>query len=278
VKVLPRLAALVGATHPIPAVSVTALVAALTVARRADPFTVWWAVASTAAGQASVGWSNDYLDRFEDARAGRSEKPVVSGGVPPEVVGRAAATAFPVSIALSVPLGFLESAIMALAVSTAWLYNLGLKRTVLSWAPYAVSFGLLPAYVWVATGSLPTWWLVGAAALLGVAAHLTNVVPDLQADSAAGHRGLPHRLGPRGSLLTACGLLLVVLAVVLVGSGAWRSPNVAQAVAAVLAGGLILWVYLAVRRGAAKTGFYLTIAAAAAIATVLVLSWPQLPR
>lgn len=277
-KVLPRLTALVGATHPIPAVSVTALVAVLMVARRADALTVWWAVASTAAGQASVGWSNDYLDRFEDARAGRRDKPVVSGGAPPEVVGRAAAVAFLVSIALSVPLGILEAGLMAAAVSTAWLYNVGLKRTALSWVPYAVSFGLLPVYVWVATGSLPPWWLVGGAALLGVAGHLTNVVPDLEADSVAGHRGLPHRLGLRGSLRTACGLLAVVLAVVLAGSGAWRSPNVGQAVAAVLAGALILSVYLAVRRGAARAGFHLTIAAVAAIAAVLVLSWRELAR
>jgi 4-hydroxybenzoate polyprenyltransferase len=276
VKVLLRVAGLLGATHPIPAASVTALVAVLVAARRADALTLWWAVGSTAAGQASVGWSNDYLDRFEDARAGRREKPVVSGAAPPDVVGRAAVAAFVVSIALSMPLGILESVVMASAVSSAWLYNLGLKRTVLSWVPYAVSFGLLPVFVWVATGGLPPWWLVGGAALLGVGGHLTNVVPDLETDTAAGLRGLPHRLGPRASLLTACGLLLVALAVVLAGSGAWRSPNAGQAVATALAAALIVAVYLAVRRGAAKTGFHLTIAAVAAIAAVLLLSWREL--
>jgi 4-hydroxybenzoate polyprenyltransferase len=276
VKVFPRLAAILGATHPIPAASVTTLVGVLAAARGADALALWWVVASTAAGQASVGWSNDYLDRFEDARAGRRGKPVVSGSAPPDVVRRAAVGAFVASIALSVPLGITESAVMASAVSSAWLYNLGLKRTVVSWAPYAVSFGFLPVYVWVATGGLPPWWLVGGAALLGVGAHLTNAAPDLEADTAAGHRGLPHRLGLHGSLLTACGLLLVVLVVVLTGSGARRSPNVGQVIAAFVALALIVSVYVAVRRGASRLGFHLTIASAAAIAAVLVLSWREL--
>lgn len=260
------------ATHPIPAASVTALVAALLAARGADAFTLSWAVASTAAGQASVGWSNDFLDRFEDARAVRREKPLVGGAVAPTTVGRGAAAAFAASVALSVPLGLPEATVMAAAVSSAWLYNLGLKRTVASWSPYAVSFGLVPVYAWLATGGLPPGWLVGAAGLLGVGAHLTNVLADLEADAAAGHRGLPHRLGPHASLLAACGLLLSVLALVLAASGAWRSPSVGQVIAALAAVGFVAAVYLAVRRGAARAGFHLTIAAAGAIAAVLVLS------
>jgi 1,4-dihydroxy-2-naphthoate octaprenyltransferase len=45
-----------------------------------------------------------------------------------------------------------------------------------------------------------------AGALLGVAAHVTNVLPDLADDAATGIRGLPHRLGavPSGLLAFAC--------------------------------------------------------------------------
>jgi 4-hydroxybenzoate polyprenyltransferase len=268
-----RLAALVAATHPVPGASVTALVAALLAARGAEGEVLAWATLSTAAGQASVGWSNDYLDRFEDDRVGRREKPLVARTIAPRVVARAAAVAFAAAVALSVPVGLGETAVMGAAVASAWSYNLGLKRTAGSWVPYAVSFGLLPVYVWLATGSVPPAWLVVGAAVLGVAGHLTNVLPDLEGDAVLGRRGLPNRLGPRRSLLAACALLGVGLVVVFVATGAWRDPSgtwVAAAVAAALIGAVLLGV----PRGSPRAAFYLTIAAAAAIAAVLILSLP----
>ena len=54
----------------------------------------------------------------------------------------------------------------------------------------------------------PAWWLVAAAAALGVGAHLLNTLPDLADDERTGVRGLPHRLGERVSRLLAAGLLL----------------------------------------------------------------------
>jgi 4-hydroxybenzoate polyprenyltransferase len=263
---------MVAATHPIPAASVTTLVAVLMAARGAAASTLAWAVASTAAGQASIGWSNDYLDRFEDARVGRRDKPLVARDISAALVARAAAMTFAAAVALSVPLGLPETAVMAVAVGSAWIYNLGLKRTALSWLPYAVSFGLVPVYVWLSTGALPPLWLVGSAALLGVAAHLTNVLPDLAADAVLGRRGLPNRLGPRAALLAACALLLAALGLVLVAGGTTRAAAPGMAVAAVAAAGLIGGVFVSVRRGRPRAGFYLTIAAAAAIAAVLVLS------
>jgi 4-hydroxybenzoate polyprenyltransferase len=62
---------LVRATHPVPAASVTLIVGALMLALDAEAAALAWGVASTAAGQASVGWSNDYLDRNRDAATGR---------------------------------------------------------------------------------------------------------------------------------------------------------------------------------------------------------------
>ena len=69
--------------------------------------------------------------------------------------------------------------------------------------------------------------------LLGVAAHLANVLPDLQDDTATGVRGLPHRLGAKATALTGAGLLLVVSAVILFGPrgqpGPWRWAGFATA-------------------------------------------------
>ena len=38
------------------------------------------------AGQLSVGWSNDYLDRERDRAAGRTDKPVAAGELSPTLV------------------------------------------------------------------------------------------------------------------------------------------------------------------------------------------------
>jgi 4-hydroxybenzoate polyprenyltransferase len=259
---------MVRATHLLPAVAVTVLVGLIVAARGADAATLGWAVASTAAGQASVGWSNDYIDRHRDRDAGRTVKPLVAGDVSSRAVLVGAVVALVASPVLSIPLGVAEAVVMLIAVGSAWSYNLGLKATVVSWLPYAVSFGLAPVYVWVAAGDRPPAWLVAEGALLGVGAHLMNTVPDLAADRAGRVRGFPHRLGLLGSLILASGILTAALVLVLVagGTGPWSWPP------AVLAGVLIavaVWMGLMGRTG---MGFTLTIAAAGAIVLTLVAS------
>lgn len=259
--------ALARATHPLPAVAVTVLVGALAAAR--DSPALAWMVASTAAGQASVGWSNDYLDRERDAAAGRAEKPLVSGQVSPGLVLGAALATAPLSVALSLPVGAAEAGVMLAGVASAWTYNLGLKATAVSWAPYAISFGLVPVYVWLAAGDTPPAWLVVGGALLGVAAHLVNVLPDLEADRAASIRGLPHRLGPRASLLLACALLASVMTLLFVFGGPVNQGRVG---ATALAAGLVAGVAWAGLRDRLRLGFRLTVAAAGAIVLLVALS------
>ena len=267
-----RALGLVRATHAVPALAVTVLVSVVSAARGARGLTLLWAVLSTAAGQASVGWSNDYLDRDRDRAVGRREKPIVAGDVSSGAVLVAAIVAFPLSILLSVPLGLPEALVMAVAVGAAWAYNAILKATVFSWLPYAVAFGLAPVYAWLATsGRLPPAWIVAAAALLGFAGHLLNVVPDLESDRRAAVLGLPHRVGLRASLLLACGALAGVLALVLIrmaplGTTTWQFGS------AVVALVLIAAVASAGATGKGRLGFLLTIAAAAAIIATFLLS------
>jgi 4-hydroxybenzoate polyprenyltransferase len=259
---------LIRATHPLPAVAVTALVGLVVAARGGDGATVAWVLASTAAGQASVGCSNDFLDRHRDAAAGRREKPLVSGDVAPGTVVVGAVIALPLSFALSLPVGVSEAMVMLAAILSAWAYNLGLKATPMSWLPYAVSFGLAPVYIWLATGGRPPAWVVAGGALLGVGAHLLNAIPDLEADRVGDVRGLSHRLGLRGSLLLASAILAGALVLVLAAGGAerWSWPP------ADLAGALIGGVVWAGLHGRTRVAFRLTIAAAAAIVLVLVAS------
>ncbi|MDQ5840074.1 MAG: UbiA family prenyltransferase [Chloroflexota bacterium] len=116
----------------------------------------------------------------------------------------------------------------------------GLKATALSWLPYAIAFGMLPAVATLSASPSrwPAAWALTAGALLGVAAHLANVLPDLRQDVATGVRGLPHRLGTRTTAVTTAAILLAVSAMILFGPGAqpgrWGTAALA---AAVLVGG-----------------------------------------
>jgi 4-hydroxybenzoate polyprenyltransferase len=95
------------------------------------------------------------------------------------------------------------------AVGSAWAYNAGVKATVLSPLPYAVSFGLLPAFVTLGLPGHP--WprpaLMGATALLGIGAHFINTLADREDDARSGIAGLPQRMGATACLLT--GVLLL---------------------------------------------------------------------
>jgi 4-hydroxybenzoate polyprenyltransferase len=106
-----------------------------------------------------------------------------------------------------------------------------------------VAFGVLPAVVTLsrADGVAPAAWAVGAGALLGVGAHLTNVLPDLDDDRATGVRGLPHRLGRRPTGLLAAVVLFVASLTIALGpagspaAGALAGLGVAAALAVVAA-------------------------------------------
>jgi hypothetical protein len=85
--------------------------------------------------------------------------------------------------------------------------------TRLSWLPYAIAFGMLGGRDLSATSSRwPAPWALAAGALLGVAAHLANVLPDLLEDvphrgprtaAPAGHQG--HRTDRRGDPVGSVG-------------------------------------------------------------------------
>ncbi|WP_328564842.1 UbiA family prenyltransferase [Streptomyces coelicoflavus] len=193
-----RVPALLRSCHPEPAVAVTVFTTALAVAAGRGPAGSAAVAAAVLAGQLSVGWCNDAVDAQRDTACGRRDKPVATGDLPPRAVAVAAGAA----LGLCVPLSLLSGAAAGAAhlggmVAAGWAYNLRLKHTLLSPLPYAVGFGSLPAFVTLGlpSPSWPAWWAVVAGALLGVGAHLVNVLPDIEDDLATGVRGLPQRLG-----------------------------------------------------------------------------------
>jgi len=223
----PAVRALVGATHPGPAAAVTVVATLLAVAAGVPTGRTALVLLAVLAGQASIGWSNDWLDADRDRAVARPDKPVVQGAVRPAQLRRAALIAVALAVVLSLLLGAAPGALLLLLVAGGWAYNAGLKRTWASWVGYVVGFGALPAGVVAAVPGTPVapWWLVVAGGALGAAAHLANVAPDLEDDLATGVRGLPHRLGPRIS--AAVGALLLGVASIVLVAGPERSPTTA---------------------------------------------------
>src|SRR4051794_211623 len=134
---------LVAACHPGPALAVTALATALAVSVDARPARVALAFLT---GQLSVGWSNDWVDAERDRAVARPDKPVVQG-LPVATVRAAALLAATACVPLSLALGWRAGLAHLVAVASAWAYNLGLKATLASFVPYALSFGLVPDVV-----------------------------------------------------------------------------------------------------------------------------------
>lgn len=264
-----RAGAYVRACHPEPTAAVTALATALALSAGRGAGSGWVAAAFLS-GQLSVGWSNDWIDAGRDLRTGRTDKPVQRGEVTAQDLRTAAFIAAAACLPLSLAMGVLAGLAHLAAVAAAWGYNARLKATVLSWGPYALAFGLVPSII---TLGLPgrswaPWWATAAGALLGVAAHLANVLPDLADDLATGIRGLPHRLGPARSSLLAVVLLLAATIVLAVGPG---RPGVV-AVAAVVLAGVVTAVGLGrSRRAGSRAAFRATLVVALVDVALLVL-------
>lgn len=195
--------ALLLASHPVPAAVMTAGLTGAAALSGRDGTGCLLVAATVLSGQLSVGWVSDLVDRHRDAQVGRQDMPVAMGWVDPGTVAFAAACAALLTLPLSIANGTTAGIAHLLGVSSAWLYDLWLKKTVLSWLPYATSFGLLPAFLSYggpgggAPGSPPTWSMTVLAALLGIGIHFLTTLPELVEDRATGLRHLPLRLAMR---------------------------------------------------------------------------------
>jgi 4-hydroxybenzoate polyprenyltransferase len=203
-----RLPPLIRACHVQPTIAVSAYTTAIALGSGQR----WKALSTGAAvlaGQLTVGWSNDYIDRDRDRAAGRTDKPIATGEVSAESVRTAAVVAAAACMPLSLLSGWRAASVHGAAVSAALAYNIRLKGTVASVVPYAVAFGALPAFVTLGGPErrLPSRAAMLAASLMGAGAHFINTLPDLEADALTEVRGLPQRLGSARSLIAGIGLM-----------------------------------------------------------------------
>ena len=219
-----RLRAFISATHFPQALAMVLLMTIMT----AICGGAWWSVAlvfmASAAGQATIGWTNDIFDAKADRAAGRTKKPMVRGHVGPDDLR----VPILVSASLTIPLSFLAAgwvggAAHIAAVSSALVYNFWLSRTIWSWLPYAVSFALMTVFIAQASSpSLwPTWPILCLSVSVGVTAHIFNAIPDIDMDRRMSLGGLAVSLGKRKSVVVA--VVLIALAVACLG---WVVVNI----------------------------------------------------
>jgi 4-hydroxybenzoate polyprenyltransferase len=167
-------------------------------------------------GRLTYGWLNDVADRHRDIAVERQDKPLAREWVDPGSLTFATAVVVCFVVPLSITTGVVSGIAHLLSVVAAWTYNTRLKTTPLSFLPWAVSFGLLLAYLsyggWGGDveGSPPTWPDTLLAALLGVCVHFIDALPDLVVDNRNKLRSLPLVV----ALRTGAARLLVITSVV----------------------------------------------------------------
>lgn len=246
------------AAHPEAVLAVTLLAGALAVAAGRG-----WASLGVAGavglGHLAVGWSNDWIDLERDRARGRIDKPMATGQIGTGLVGFSLAAALLLHLGLILLSGVPATLTLLGAEAVAFAYNLGLKDLPVSVLPFAYSFGVAPAVITLglAPPRLPAAWAVAAAALLGIAGHLTQVLSDIPEDRRVHSHGLPQLLGSVTSSVVAALSMTAAGVCVAVGSGLWAVVPLAGAPAA---GSLV-----AVRAGRPRLAFRFTLLAALAV-------------
>ena len=167
-------------------------------------------------GQLVVGWSNDLVDLEDDLRHQRKNKPLVAGSINQETLHHWLRFMVPFSFFVNIlgPLGIKGGLVYMMGVACGVAYNFYFKFSLLSPLPYAIAFAALPSCIAISREISPPRWMLLGGALFGMAAHFINVIKDMKEDHVSGIRGLPQRIGTRGSAITAgllvtCGGLVV---------------------------------------------------------------------
>ena len=194
---------LVQASHPKQAVVTAAAVAAGGALAGRSTRELGLVFATVLVGQAIVGWHNDLVDRRRDAANEAPGKPIAQGFLEPGTVWFAIACAVLLVVPLSIANGVTAGITYLIALAVSLLGNVILRKGRLSWLPWAVSYGLYPAFLsyggWggAAMGDPPEIWITVLAALLGVCVHFLLALPGLVADNRDGLRHLPLRVALR---------------------------------------------------------------------------------
>lgn len=215
-------ALLVRAAHPRQALLTAVLMAVVAALADRPTRDLGLVLLTVLVGQTVLGWHNDLVDRRTDAAHARTGKPVADGRLDPGTVWFALACALLLLVPLSIAHGVTAGSLYLCSVAIGLLGNLVLRRTVLSFVPWAAAFALYPAFLsfggWggEGTGLAPQPAMVVLAALLGIGVHVLTSLWGLVADHEDGWGYLPLRLGMRLGAARLLGLTAAYLGVVTV--------------------------------------------------------------
>ena len=161
--------------------------------------------------QLSIGVSNDLLDRPYD-RIAKPWKPIPSGKVKLRTAIIVYFTLVVCSFVLGSLFGWLPFGIMLLGLCCGLAYNLGLKRTPLSWVPFSLAIPTLVLWARVINGDVPIvlLWVYPLGLLLGPALNLANQLVGAEEARDSGEHSLIHFLGVVKGRRVAVGLFILV--------------------------------------------------------------------
>ncbi len=194
-----RVRSLVFLGHPGPSLLVTAVFVALAVlAGRAVPDAARIAqlVGIMLPVQLCIGVINDVIDLPEDAVA-KPYKPLVRGVVARSTAAWVGVVLGAIGLGVAATVNLATLALGGAALAAGLTYDLGLRRSMLSWVPWWGGMAVLPLAAYASAGAIPTrlFVLVPLAALVALGLHFANALPDIDADRLAGLRSLPVVVG-----------------------------------------------------------------------------------
>jgi 4-hydroxybenzoate polyprenyltransferase len=190
--------------------------------------------------QFSISALNDWADRHRDAAVGRA-KPLVIGHLRPGIALSLAIVFALCVLPGSLAFGLAAGLVVLIGFAAGLAYDLWLSATPLSFLPFAIAFPLLPAWVGLIAGRpLRSFaWLLVAGALLAIAIHLGDSLPDIESDSAAGSRNLAVTLGRARTVGAIIALLLAGALLVVASLASELILAVSVGVAALIAASLL---------------------------------------
>ena len=185
--------------HPFPTllnVAATAGLAFVAAEGAPDGSTLARMLAVMLLAQSAIGVTNDIFDRDLDAAA-KPWKPIPSGAVSLRTAAGLALAFMAGAVIFASTLGVASFALAMLGMCCGLAYDVRLKRTLLSAVPFMLAIPTLPSWIWVTLDEWEDvlWWLWPIGALMVLAIHLANTLPDIDDDVRHGVRGMPHYLG-----------------------------------------------------------------------------------
>ena len=267
-----HLAGLLRLAHPLPTLLNAIIAAALTTTAGGSTTQAALAAITMLGIHTSIGAMNDLLDQASDA--GRAEKPLVGGSVAPREARVMVVIAATAGLAAASALSFTSLLIAAAGATLGYLYNAGIKRTPISFLPFALGVALIPVFAWSAAGAqlpaaIATLCLIALPG--GSALALQNALADRELDKSVGANGAVVRLGHQRTILLIALLHGFTYLLLLVSAPTTASP-VLLAVGGLL---LVVGVTLSTRlpRSLRQRGWEVSALALACCAIAISLSY-----